>query len=257
MKNSSIQVENLTVNYDCTPVLWGLNFEIPTGQLVGIIGPNGAGKSTLLKTLLGLITPITGSIDFMGKTLKDFSGLVAYVPQRESVDWDFPISVIELVIMGCYAQLGLFKQPGKAEKKKALALLERVEMQNFADRQIDQLSGGQQQRVFFARSLMQEAQVYFLDEPFSGIDKKTEDILFRLLQELKNEGKSIFVVHHDLTNIQKYFDWVVMLNMSLIAVGEVKTVFNEKNLQKTFGKGFAILEEVAKLSQKKNEGIAP
>ncbi|MCH1429396.1 MAG: ATP-binding cassette domain-containing protein [Chlamydiales bacterium] len=255
MSQSKICVEHLTVNYDRTPVLWDISFELPTGKLAAIVGPNGAGKSTLLKALLGLIRPITGSIEAMGKSMKDLVGMVAYVPQRESVDWDFPISVIELVMMGCYGKLSCFKRPGRKEREQALSFLEKVEMKDFADRQISQLSGGQQQRVFFARALMQEAEIYFLDEPFSGVDKKTESILFKLLQELKNEGKSIFVIHHDLGSIRKYFDWVIMLNMSMVACGEVKQVFTEDNLHKTFGRGFAILEEVAKLSQQKHEGM--
>lgn len=250
-----LNVERLTVNYDKDPVLWDLSFCVPHGALVGVIGPNGAGKSTLLKTLLGLMKPITGTIDYQGKEIKDLTGKVAYVPQKESVDWDFPITVLELVIMGCYGELGLFKRPGKEQHQKAQDLLQQVEMGEFAERQIDELSGGQKQRVFFARALMQDAQIYFLDEPFSGVDKKTESLLFEQLKILQNQGKTILVVHHDLNTVRQYFSWVLMLNMSLVASGKTQEVFTDANLKKTYGKGFPILEQVAKLSKRTNEGM--
>lgn len=250
-----IKVNQLTVNYDKTPVLWDISFQIPGPNLVGIIGPNGAGKSTLIKTAMGLIKPISGSVLFFGKPLKEVRKKIAYVPQRESVDWDFPITVIELVLMGRYGQLGLLKRPRKADRDAAIHYLELVGMEGYMHRQISQLSGGQQQRVFLARALLQEADLYFMDEPLTGIDASTELIIINSLRRLKEKGKTVLVVHHDLSTVTRYFDWVVMLNMRLVAIGSSEKEFNAENLDRTYGKNLQLLGEVAKLSQYKTSGM--
>lgn len=250
----SFNAELLNVNFDKTPVLWDINLSIPSGKLVGIIGPNGAGKSTLIKAAMGLIKPLSGKLDFFGNKIEDYRKNIAYIPQKESVDWDFPITVIELVLMGCYGKLGLFKKLQDAHKKLAYHTLSKVGMEAYVHRQISQLSGGQQQRVFFARSLMQNAEIYFLDEPFSGIDQNSEKILMNLLRNLRDEGKTIFIVHHDLNTVEAYFDWLIVLNLSLVASGPVSEVFNAQVIQRAYGKSSALLEEVAYLSRQKTSG---
>ena len=219
------EVQQLTVNYDKTPVLWDIALRIPAGLFVGIIGPNGAGKSTLIKAALGLVKPISGSVQFFGKPLKQVRQRVAYVPQRESVDWDFPVTVRELVLMGRYGRLGLFHRPREADWAAVDYYLDRVGMASYANRQIKQLSGGQQQRVFLARALLQEADIYFMDEPFTGVDLATETIIVQLLQQLRTQGKTVFIVHHDLNTVEHYFDWTILLNMRLIAYGPTAQVF--------------------------------
>jgi manganese/zinc/iron transport system ATP- binding protein len=251
----ALQAYQLTVNYDKTPVLWDISLSIPSGVLVGIMGPNGAGKSTFIKTALGLIKPIAGKIEFFGQPLKRVRQRVAYVPQRESVDWDFPITVRDLVLMGRYGQLGLFRWPRAADRAAVDHYLHVVGMSHYADRQISQLSGGQQQRVFIARALLQEADIYFMDEPFAGIDMTTEAVLIQLLKELKEKKKTVFVVHHDLTTSERYFDWTILLNMRLIACGETKQVFTVENIKKTYGQSHALFDEALKLSQQKNAGV--
>lgn len=251
----ALEVNQLTVNYDKTPVLWDISLQIPSGKLVGIIGPNGAGKSTFIKAALGLVRPISGKIDFFGKPLKDVRQYVAYVPQRESVDWDFPITVRDLVLMGRYGRLGLFRWPRDADLAAVQHYLESVGMSEYADRQISQLSGGQQQRVFIARALSQDADIYFMDEPFAGIDLATESVIMDLLRQLKAKGKTVFVVHHDLNTIESYFDWVIMLNMRLVSCGDVSKAFNADTLNTTYGKSYALLDEALKLSQQKTTGI--
>lgn len=250
-----LQVNQLTVNYDKTPVLWDISMEIPSGKLVGIVGPNGAGKSTFIKAALGLVEPIAGKVEFFGQPLSQVRNRVAYVPQRETVDWDFPITVRDLVLMGRYGRLGLFNWPRQADWASADHYIEMVGMSSYANRQISQLSGGQQQRVFLARALVQEADVYFMDEPFAGVDLGTETVIMNLLRQLKAHGKTVFVVHHDLNTVESYFDWVIMLNMRLIACGSVDTVFNAETLNTTYGKSYALLDEVLKLSQQKTTGI--
>lgn len=250
-----LKVEHLTVNYDKTPVLWDINFSIPEGKFVGIIGPNGAGKSTLLKTALGLMRPLSGKVEFFGQPFKKVRSRIAYVPQRTSVDWDFPISVFDVVLMGRYGKLGLLKRPKIADREAAKRALEMVGMLPFADRQISQLSNGQQQRVFIARALLQEADVYLLDEPFAGIDAATEKTIVALLEELKCKGKTVFIVHHDLNTVDRYFDWAILLNTCLIACGPVAEVFNADNMARTFGRSNALLDEAAKLSHNKTTGI--
>jgi len=251
----ALQVHHLTVNYDKIAVLWDIDLVVPQGKIVGIIGPNGAGKTTFIKTALGLTQPISGKVQFFGQNLKEVQRRVAYVPQKESVDWDFPITVHDLVLMGRFGQLGILRWPRKADKAAAEHYLEVVGMQGYMDRQISQLSGGQQQRVFLARALLQEADIYFLDEPFAGIDLATEKVIMDLLHQLKLKGKTLFVVHHDLNTVETYFDWLIMLNMRLVANGSTKKVFNPETLNATYGKSYSLLDEALKLSQNKTTGM--
>lgn len=250
----ALSVNQLTVNYGKTPILWDISLDVPSSKLVGIIGPNGAGKSTFLKTALGLIKPISGQINFFGETLQKMHKRIAYVPQKESVDWDFPITALDLVLMGRYGRLGLFRWPRKADREAAFNYLAMVGMEKFADRQISQLSGGQQQRVFIARALIQEAEIYFMDEPFAGVDVATSQIIFSILQNLKNQGKTIFVVHHDLDSVRQFFDWVILLNMRLIACGNCEDVFTLDMIHRTYGKDNMLLDEAARLSQQQLSG---
>jgi manganese/zinc/iron transport system ATP- binding protein len=251
----ALKIDHLTVNYDKTPVLWDISLQVPQGVLVGIMGPNGAGKSTLIKAALGIVKPIAGKIEFLGLPLKQVRQQIAYVPQRESVDWDFPITVRDLVLMGRYGQLGLFRRPTEADWVAANRYLELVGMTQYAERQISQLSGGQQQRVFIARALLQEADIYFMDEPFAGVDLATETVLIQLLQQLRQKGKTVFVVHHDLNTMDRYFDWGIMLNMRLVACGPLDQIFNAQTLNSTYGKSYALLDEALKIAQSKQTGI--
>ena len=250
-----LDIHHLMVNYDKTPVLWDISLSIPAGVLVGIIGPNGAGKSTLIKAALGLVKPISGKINLIGQPLKKVRRQVAYIPQRESVDWDFPVTVRDLVIMGRYGRLGFFSRPQEADWAAADHYLRLVGMADYADRQISQLSGGQQQRAFLARALLQEADIYFMDEPFTGIDLATETILVQLLQELRAKGKTVFVVHHDLNTVEGYFDWIILLNLRLVAYGPVNKYFTPYYLNATYGKNYALFDEALKFSQQKQAGI--
>lgn len=254
-KPAALKIYQLNVNYDKTPVLWDISLEIPQGVLVGVVGPNGAGKSTLIKSALGLVKPISGKVEYFGNSLKKERQRVAYVPQRESVDWDFPITVRDLVLMGRYGHLGLFKRPREADYSAVDHYLDVVNMTDFADRQISQLSGGQQQRVFLARALAQEADLYFMDEPFAAVDHATETAIIDLLKRLKADGKTVFVVHHDLNTVENYFDWVIMLNIRLVACGEMSAAFTPETLNSTYGKSYALFDEALKLSQKRNIGV--
>lgn len=229
-----VEVNDLTVAYQEKPVLWDVDLDIPKGVLMAIVGPNGAGKSTLLKTMLDLIKPITGKTKFFGADYKKIRKKVAYVPQRGSVDWDFPTDVLDVVKMGTYGELGWFKRTSKKETQKAIKALEKVDMLSFSNRQISQLSGGQQQRVFLARALVQDADIYFMDEPFQGVDAKTEKAIVKLLKELKSKNKTVIVVHHDLQTVKEYFDWVTLLNTVIIDYGPVEEVFNKENLKRTY-----------------------
>jgi len=244
----ALHVSDLSVSYDQTAVLWDISLEVPQGKIVGIIGPNGAGKSTLIKSILGLVKPVSGKVEFFNRPLKEVRKKIAYVPQRETVDWHFPVTVRDLVLMGRYGRLGLLRWPGKADRQAAEAFLDKVGMVEYADRQISQLSGGQQQRAFLARALMQEADIYFMDEPFTGIDLATETIIMHLLRELISKNKTIFIVHHDLNTVESYFDWVILLNMRLIACGPLKDVYNAQNLVDTYGKNYALFSDALKLS---------
>lgn len=255
MNQEAIKVEQLTVSYEKTPVLWDLSFTVPAGKLVGIIGPNGAGKSTLLKTALGMLKPVAGSVSFFGQGYRQMQQKIAYVPQREAVDWDFPIRVIDVVLMGRYGRLGLFRWVRRADREAAHKVLETVGLTGYEERQISQLSGGQQQRVFLARALMQEADLYFLDEPFAGIDAATERVMCEVMRNLRDEGKTVFVVHHDLNTVCSTFDWVVMLNMRLTACGPVDEVFTSEAIDTTYGKNAVLLGEAARLSQTQTSGL--
>lgn len=229
-----VEVEDMTVAYQEKPVLWDIDIKVPKGVLMAIVGPNGAGKSTLIKAMLDLITPITGRVLFNGGTYESQRRHIGYVPQRGSVDWDFPTTVLDVVLMGRYGHVGWIKRPKKADKAFAREALEKVGMAEFAQRQISQLSGGQQQRVFLARALVQDADIYFMDEPFQGVDAKTEKAVIEILKELRKKGKTVVVVHHDLQTVKEYFDWVTLLNTQLIASGPVEEIFTDENLNKTY-----------------------
>ncbi len=249
MQSTAIEVTDLTVAYHDKPVLWDIDLSVPSGVLMAIVGPNGAGKTTLLKSILGLTRPAAGHILIYGKPYAEQRRLVGYVPQRGSVDWDFPTSVLDVVMMGRYGALGWLRRPGQRERETALAALEKVGMRAFAERQISQLSGGQQQRVFLARALAQDAQVYFMDEPFQGVDATTERAIVALLQDLRAAGKTVIVVHHDLQTVPEYFDWVTLLNVRRIASGPVADVFTEANLRLAYGGRVAFLSRDDKTDQ--------
>ncbi|TAH26339.1 MAG: metal ABC transporter ATP-binding protein [Cytophagales bacterium] len=242
-----LEVHDLTVSYNKKPVLWGIDFTIPKGVMVGIIGPNGAGKSTLIKTIMGLIPISSGFVKIFEEAIDKVRLRVSYVPQRESVDWDFPTNAIDIVLMGRYHKIGLFKSPRKADIDAAMEALEQVKMTEFAQRQISQLSGGQQQRVFLARAIAQDADIYFMDEPFAGVDAATEQTIIELLQKMVQKGKTVIVVHHDLQSVKKYFDWLLLLNMHLVASGPTKNVFTDELLQKTYGGKLSLLSKVGDL----------
>jgi manganese/zinc/iron transport system ATP- binding protein len=241
MTEKAIEVTDLTIAYRDKPVLWDVDMDVPAGILMAIVGPNGAGKTTMIKSILGLVKPAAGQVLVYGKSYKEQRHLVGYVPQRGSVDWDFPTSVLDVVMMGRYGALGWLKRPGASERAAAFDALDKVGMKSFAERQISQLSGGQQQRVFLARALVQDAQLYFMDEPFQGVDATTERAIVTLLQELRSAGKTVVVVHHDLQTVPEYFDWVTMLNVRRIASGPVSEVFTEQNLRQTYGGKVAFL----------------
>ena len=239
-----VTVENLTVAYHKKPVLREVDLLVPSGQLIGIVGPNGAGKSTLMKSILDLVPRVSGDVQICGKPYHIQRKLIGYVPQRESVDWDFPTNALDVVLMGRYGHIGWLRRPSKQDREIAMNCLEKVGMADFADRQISQLSGGQQQRVFLARALAQDASIYFMDEPFAGVDAATERAIMTLLGELKAQGKTVLVVHHDLQTVTEYFDWLLLLNIRKIAFGPTETVFTEENLQKTYGGRLAQLKGV-------------
>ncbi len=231
----AVDVNDLTVAYRDKPVLWDIDLQVPPGVLMAIVGPNGAGKTTMIKAILNLVRPTAGQVNIFGKPYEEQRRLVGYVPQRGSVDWDFPTNVLDVVMMGRYSALGWIRRPGRRERELAIAALEKVGMDAFVTRQISQLSGGQQQRVFLARALVQDAEVYLMDEPFQGVDAKTERAILLLLQELRSAGKTVLVVHHDLQTVPEYFDWVMMLNVRRITSGPVPEVFTEDNLRTAYG----------------------
>lgn len=238
-----LKVENITVAYHKKPVLSEVSFSVPEGKLISIVGPNGAGKSTLIKAILGLVPKASGHVEIYGKPYKKQRKLIGYVPQRGAVDWDFPTNALDVVLMGRYGHIGWMKRPSKKDVLFAEECLDKVGMSAFANRQISQLSGGQQQRVFLARALAQDATVYFMDEPFVGVDAATEKAIITLLNELKMQGKTVLVVHHDLQTVPEYFDWTLLLNMRLIEAGPTDEVFTVENLQKTYGGRLAFLEQ--------------
>jgi manganese/zinc/iron transport system ATP- binding protein len=251
-KVPALEVHDLTVAFDRKPVLWNIDLTIPQGKIVGIVGPNGAGKSTLIKAVMGILPLSSGYTKLFDQPINDVRHKISYVPQRESVDWDFPASVMDVVLMGRYSKIGLFKRPRKADRDAALDCLKKVGMEAFANRQISQLSGGQQQRTFLARALAQHADIYFMDEPFAGVDAATEKTIINLLRDMTNSGKTVIVVHHDLQSVTTYFDWVIMLNTRLIASGSTEEIFTQENLHETYGGKLTLLADVADLIRRED-----
>jgi manganese/zinc/iron transport system ATP- binding protein len=237
----ALHVEDLTVSRNGAPVLLDIDLDIPHGVLAAIVGPNGAGKSTLVSAALGLVAADAGHVRFSGLPLAEMRHKIGFVPQRSSVDWDFPADALDVVTMGLYGALGWFKRPGRTERDQAMAALEAVGMADFARRQINALSGGQKQRVFIARALVQDTAIYILDEPMAGVDAVSEEIILALLQALRAKGRTIIVVHHDLQTVQDQFDWLVMLNARVIAQGPVHEVYTADNLRRTYGGRIAVL----------------
>lgn len=237
-------MHDVTVAYHRKPVLWDIDVTLNEPQLVGVLGPNGAGKSTLIKAILGLVPTISGEVRIFGEPVALQRGRIGYVPQRESVDWDFPVSVLDVVLMGTYGQLGWFRRPGRRQRDWARQCLDRVGLLGLEHQQIGQLSGGQQQRTFLARALAQQADLYFMDEPLAGVDAATEHTIFELLRELREQGKTVVVVHHDLRTVPRYFDHVMLLNVRLVAHGPTQAVFTEENLHKTYGGRLSLLDAV-------------
>lgn len=240
-------IHGMTVAYHRRPVLWDIDLDIEEGKITGIVGPNGAGKTTLIKAVLDLVPKTSGSVSIYGAPYRQSRHLVAYVPQRESVDWDFPVSALDVVLMGRYGRLGWLRRPGHADVEAARNALTEVGMSEYADRQISQLSGGQQQRVFIARALVQDAKIFFLDEPFAGVDAATERAIMTLLTTMREQGKTIIAVHHDLQTVRRYFDDLIMVNMMLVAAGPTSEVFTEENLKRTYGGRLTLLDEASHL----------
>ena len=252
MSQNSIEVHNLSVAYNRIPVLWDIDFELPKGQIIGIVGPNGSGKSTLLKAIMGLVPLSSGFSKIFDKELDLVREKVAYVPQRESVDWNFPATVEDVVRMGRYKRGKLFNRLSSIDKQLAIEAIEKVKLTPYKDRQISQLSGGQQQRVFLARALAQGADVYVMDEPFVGVDVATEKTILELLISMKNEGKTVVIVHHDLQTVSDSFDYLVLLNTRLIAHGPTKEILTEENLQATYGGQLNLLSKMQNLIKNKD-----
>lgn len=251
VENPVVELHDITVTYHKKPVLWDIDLTLPAGTIIGIIGPNGAGKSTMIKAIMNLVELSSGYVKLFDKTLDQVRSRVSYVPQKESVDWDFPASVLDVVLMGRYGKMGLFTRPRKADKEVSMECLRQVDMVEYANRQISQLSGGQQQRVFLARALAQEADLYFMDEPFSGVDAATERVIIDLMKTMSKQGKTVVVVHHDLQSAREYFDWAVLLNLRLIASGPAHEVMTNALLQETYGGKLTLLAEVGDLLTKK------
>ena len=242
MSLPALHIRDLTVAYHRKPVLWDVDLDVPSSVVAGIVGPNGAGKSTLIKAILDLIPHTSGKVHVFGEVCRRQRHLIGYVPQRETVDWDYPISALELVAMGLYRKIGWLRPVGPAYRQRALDALAEVGMADLANRQISRLSGGQQQRIFLARALVQDAMVYFMDEPFSGVDAATEKAIIAILQRLREDGKTVFVVHHDLVTVKEYFDYLIMLNMRVVAAGPVEEVFTPENLRRTYGGRLTLLD---------------
>ncbi len=239
----ALHIEDLTVSYDSKPVLWDIDLNVPPGVLAAIVGPNGAGKSTMIKTALGLVRPAAGHVYIYGKPYRERRKIVGYVPQRSSVDWDFPTTALDVVTMGLYGSLGWLRRPGRKERELAVRALTQVGMESYAARQISQLSGGQQQRVFLARALVQDAEIYFMDEPLAGVDATTERAIIDLLKALRDRGKTVIVVHHDLQTVSSYFDWMALLNVRIVAQGPIHEVYTAANLRTAYGGQIALLKE--------------
>lgn len=244
--SAGLEFHDVTVAYGRRPVLWNVDLTVPGACLFGIIGPNGAGKSTLLKAALGLVPLAGGEVRILGAPLEQVRARVGYVPQRESVDWDFPVTVTDVVLMGTYARLGWLRRPGPRERSLAAECLDRVGLADVADRQIGRLSGGQQQRVFLARALAQQADVYFLDEPMAGVDARSQERIFRVLAELRAEGRLVVIVHHDLRSAGDWFDAVALIDMRLVAAGPVAEVLTPENLRRTYAGRLDLLDEIGR-----------
>ncbi len=256
INSPALEVHDLTVSYHRKPVLWNVDVAIPPGKLVGIIGPNGAGKSTLIKSIMGLIPLSSGWVQVFGRPVSTQLGRIAYVPQRESVDWTFPVTAMDVVLMGRFGAVPWYRRVSRKDRELARTALDKVGMKPYANRQISNLSGGQQQRVFLARALVQEADVYLMDEPFAGVDAATESAIVQLLQELREAGKTVLVVNHDLQTARQYFDMLILLNMRLVAFGPTDEVFTEALLQKTYGGRLTILADVAEAVAEAERGQA-
>ncbi|MBN2647066.1 MAG: metal ABC transporter ATP-binding protein [Thiotrichales bacterium] len=239
-----LKVDQLSIRYHHKPILTDVSFAIPAGQTVAIIGPNGAGKSSLLKGIMGLTPIIQGQVEFFGKPLSEKRLTTAYVPQREEIDWDFPIDVMDVVLMGRHGQLKFWQRPRQADRELARAALQDLGMWEFRERQIAQLSGGQQQRVFLARALAQQASLYLMDEPFAGVDVATEKAIIELFKQLKAKGNTVVCVHHDLNTVREYFDYVLLINSRLIAAGPSTEVLTQENLNKTYGGRLSLLNDL-------------
>lgn len=252
--SSPLSVHAMTVAYDRKPVLWDVDYDAPAGSLISIVGPNGAGKSTFIKACLGLVPMASGLVRFWGKPYREVRRRIGYVPQRETVDWDFPVSALDVAAMGRYAMIGWCRPVSRAHKRAALACLERVGIADLASRQISQLSGGQQQRVFLARALAQEADLYFMDEPFAGVDAATERAIVELLREMKRSGRTVICVHHDLPTVAEYFDHVILMNMRIVAAGPVTSAFTQQNLQRTYGGRLTLLAEASEAVARAERG---
>ncbi|WP_458789232.1 metal ABC transporter ATP-binding protein [Adonisia turfae] len=244
----------MTVAYHRKPVLWDVDYDAPANRLIAVVGPNGAGKSTLIKGCLGLVPRASGEVEFWGEPYRKARARVGYVPQRESVDWDFPVSALDVVCMGRYRRIGWCRPVTRAHREAARRCLEQVGMLEYAGRQISQLSGGQQQRVFLARALAQEADLYFMDEPFAGVDAATERAIVAVLRQMKNDGKTVVVVHHDLQTVPQYFDEAILLNMRIVAAGPVGEVFTQDNLTKTYGGRLTLLAEASEAIARASSG---
>lgn len=252
-----LSVRDVTVAYHRKPVLWNVTLDVPPGSMVGLVGPNGAGKSTLLKTIVDMVPRISGDVRVFGKPYRQNRSAVAYVPQRESVDWDFPATALDVVLMGTYGKLGWFRRVGQRQRQAALEALRKLEIDHLANRQISQLSGGQQQRTFLARALVQQADLYLMDEPFAAVDAATERIIVQLMRTLQAAGKTIVVVHHDLHTAPEYFDFIVLLNVRLVAAGRTAEVFTQENLHKTYGGKLTLLEEVGEAMRRRERSAQP
>jgi manganese/zinc/iron transport system ATP- binding protein len=255
MPSIALSVDDLTVAYHRKPVIWDVEFEIPEGKLVGVIGPNGAGKSTLLKAIMDLIPRASGRVEVFGQPYSQSLHRVGYVPQRESVDWDFPVDALDVVAMGLYRRVGWCLPLRKKHREAAREALARVGIADLAHRQISQLSGGQQQRTFLARALVQDADLYLMDEPLAAVDAATEAAIVELLKQMQADGKTAVVIHHDLQSVPDYFDHVVLLNMRVVASGRTEDVFTNENLQKTYGGRLTLLDEATEAMRRRERGI--
>ena len=252
VKDPVLEVHDLTVSYEKKPVLWDIDFSLPPKTLAGIVGPNGSGKTTLIKSIMGLLPLNSGYVKIFGKDISEVRQRVSYVPQKESVDWNFPASALDVVQMGRYGRRGLFKRLTKDDRDIAMECLQKTGMVEFAGRQIAQLSGGQQQRVFLARALAQDADIYLMDEPFNGIDATTESAIIEILREMREKGKTIIAVHHDLQSAIEYFDWFVLLNTRLVASGPKEKAFTIELLQETYGGKLTLLTQIGELLREKS-----